>query len=93
MQTEQFEKLESWFNDYVSGFYGDDDYVNASIRLKDDHCRRTREEMLYLAESLGLDDNNKRMAELIGLLHDVGRFNQFKKYGRFDTYNLWKGVP
>jgi hypothetical protein len=84
MEQEQLEKLESWFDDYVAKFYGDDDYVNANLKLKEEHSRRTCDEMLYLAGQLGLDANQKRLAEAIALLHDVGRFEQFVRY---QTYN------
>ncbi|MBA7685745.1 hypothetical protein ES703_94171 [subsurface metagenome] len=78
------EKIRVWFDDYVAGFYGDDEFVNANIELKEKHSRRTCEETLGLAEELGLSDNQRRIAELIALLHDIGRFRQFVKYG---TYN------
>ncbi len=84
MKQEQLEKLKDWFDGYVAGFYGDDGYVNANLKLKEDHSRRTRREMLYLAEQLGFDAGQKQIAEAIGLLHDVGRFEQFAKYR---TYN------
>lgn len=78
------EKYREWFDDYVAGFYGDDAYVNANLKLKEDHSRRTCNEMRYLADELSLSDNQRRIAELIALLHDIGRFRQFVKYG---TYN------
>jgi hypothetical protein len=84
MEQEQLEKFRVWFDDYVAGFYGNDEFINANIKLKEEHSRRTCEEMLYLAGELGLGDNNRRIAEVIALLHDVGRFEQFVKYG---TYN------
>ncbi len=84
MEQEQLEKFRVWFDDYVGGFYGNDEFINANIKLKEAHSRRTCEEMLYLAEELGLGDNNRRIAEVIALLHDIGRFEQFVKYG---TYN------
>ena len=84
MEQEQLEKIRVWFDDYVAGFYGDDEFVNANIELKEKHSRRTCEETLGLAEELGLTDNQKRIADAIALLHDVGRFEQFVKYR---TYN------
>ncbi len=78
------EKIRVWFDDYVAGFYGDDEFVNANIELKEKHSRRTCEETLGLAEELGLTDNQKRIADAIAILHDVGRFEQFVKYR---TYN------
>ena len=80
MKQEQVEKFERWFSDYVATFYGDDDYVNANIKLKEDHSRRVCEEMDYLAEQLDLDANQRRIAQVIALLHDIGRFEQFTRY-------------
>jgi len=84
MEQGQLEKLKTWFDDYVASIYGDDAYVNANLKLKEDHSRRTCDEMRYLAEELSLSDNRKRVAELIALFHDIGRFRQFVKYR---TYN------
>jgi hypothetical protein len=80
MEQEQLHKLRVWFDSYVAGFYGDDEFVNANIELKDKHSRKVCEETTWLAGKLGLDDNQKRIAEAVALLHDVGRFEQFKKY-------------
>jgi len=84
MEQGQLEKLREWFDSYVAGFYGDDAYVNANLKLKEDHSRRTCDEMRYLVEELSLNDNQKRVAELIAIFHDIGRFRQFVKY---KTYN------
>jgi len=84
MEQDRIEKFKAWFDDYVGRFYGDDEYVNANLKLKEEHTRRTCEEMLYLAEELGLDANQKRIAEVIALFHDIGRFEQFVRYR---TYN------
>ncbi len=84
MKQYQLKNLKIWFNDYVAGFYGDDEYINANIKLKEDHSRRVCDEMMYLANELDFGPNQKRIAETIALLHDIGRFKQFKKY---HTYN------
>ena len=89
MDQQQTDKLGAWFNDYVAGFYGDDEHANANFKLKDDHSRRVAGEMTYLADALALSDNQKAIARAIGLLHDVGRFEQFKRYR---TYNDTKSV-
>jgi hypothetical protein len=80
LEQTQLDKFRIWFDDYVAGFYGDDETVNANIKLKEDHSHRTCKEMLYLAGELGLDENQKLISETIALLHDVGRFEQFIKY-------------
>ncbi|HUW20218.1 MAG TPA: HD domain-containing protein [Sedimentisphaerales bacterium] len=84
MEQEQLEKFKAWFDDYVAQFYCDDKYVNANLKLKQEHTRRTCAEMLYLADELRLDANQGRIAEVIALFHDIGRFKQFVKYR---TYN------
>ena len=84
MDQEQADKLAAWFDNYVAGFYGDDDYANANFKLKQEHSHRVCGEMLYLADVLGLSDNQKAIAQVIALLHDIGRFEQFEKYR---TYN------
>jgi len=72
--------LKRWFDAYTSRFFGPDEYVNLHLRLKLEHTRRTCGEILYLAERLALSDNDRRIAETIGLLHDIGRFPQFARY-------------
>ena len=80
LKQTQLDKFRIWFDDYVAGFYGDDETVNANVTLKEDHSHRTCKEMLYLAGELGLDENQKLISQTIALLHDVGRFEQFAKY-------------
>jgi len=89
MEIQHLEKFKEWFDSYVAGFYGDDEYVNANIRLKDEHSRRVCDEMMYLADELGLDENQRAIAEVTALFHDIGRFEQFIKYR---TYNDPKSV-
>jgi hypothetical protein len=84
MEQGQLEKLRAWFEGYVRGFYGEDEYVNANIALKDKHSRATCGEILYLADKLAVIGDRRRLAEALGLLHDVGRFEQFVRYR---TYN------
>jgi len=83
------DKFRAWFDEYVTRCYGEDKSVNANLKLKEQHSRRTCEEMLYLAEELDLDENQKRVAEVTALFHDVGRFEQFVKY---HTYNDLRSV-
>jgi hypothetical protein len=80
MEAEQVEKLKVWFTDYVAEFYGDDDFVNTNLKLKEDHSRRVCQQMRYLTDAIGLDGNQKTSAEAIAILHDIGRFRQFSQY-------------
>jgi len=89
MDQDQLDRFQRWVDEYVSRFYGDDAYVNANLRLKQEHTRRTIREIALLARELGLDDDKTRIAELVGLLHDIGRFPQFAQYR---TYNDLRSV-
>ncbi len=89
MQQEQLDRLKRWFDEYVNRFFGDDEYVNGNLRLKYEHTLQTCRESLFLATELALDDNQTRIAELIGLFHDIGRFPQFAQYS---TYNDSRSV-
>ncbi len=84
MDQKQVEKFKKWFCNYVAGFYGSDKYVNANLELKEKHTLRVHKEMRYLVDELGLSPNQRRIAEVIALFHDIGRFRQFIKYR---TYN------
>ncbi len=84
MQQEQLDRFKHWFDEYTHRFFGDDAYVNANLQLKQVHTRRTCQESVFLASELALDDNQTRVAELIALFHDIGRFPQFAQYR---TYN------
>jgi hypothetical protein len=89
MEMHQLEELKRWFEDYSRGFFGTDEFVNFHIQMKREHTQRTCEEILNLARHLSLDDNQKRIAETIALLHDIGRFPQFAAHR---TYNDSKSV-
>ena len=54
------------------------------IDLKIDHSLRVRNLCLDIAGDLGFNDEWKELSAVCGLLHDIGRFEQWRRYG---TYN------
>lgn len=80
MHRKQLEDFVKWFDNYVAGFYGDDAYLNANLKLKEDHTKRVCRETIDLADHLGLGENDRLLAETIAIFHDVGRFRQFVEY-------------
>ena len=70
-------KSELIFDKYISNY----DKNEKQIRYKYHHSYRVEELMKELAIKLGLSKDEIKLAELIGLLHDIGRFEQIKKYG------------
>ena len=70
-------KLEETFDNYLKHFDMNDKQINFKYR----HSYRVKDLMKELAIKLGLSSKKVELAEVIGLLHDIGRFEQIKKYG------------
>lgn len=68
------------FKHYVAPY----DVTNEKIALKIAHTYRTAQMAEEIAKSIDLDEENVDLAWLIGLLHDIGRFEQLRIY---DTFN------
>lgn len=89
MQKSDLKSYTDWFYEYIAGFFGDDDYINANLELKKVHTGYVVEEARYIAGGIGLNENDSLIAETTALLHDVGRFEQFFKYR---TYSDRKSI-
>jgi len=78
----QLNRLKKWFAEYVGGFYtgGQDAYLDKHIRLKEEHTARVCQEMRYILHGLKVRQADGLLAEAAALLHDVGRFEQFRRY-------------
>ena len=59
------------------------DLNNEHIKGKQEHSIRVMNISRQIAESLKLTPEEIEVATLIGLLHDIARFEQYKKYGTF----------
>lgn len=78
-------KAKKAFAEYVKKY----DIKNDKIKLKIAHIERVSQIAKKLAINLELKEEDIKLAELIGLLHDIGRFEQVKK---FNTFNDKKSV-
>ena len=67
------------FKEYVSNY----NLQDGKIALKVAHILRVSELSKKIATSLNLSEEDIKLAELIGLLHDIGRFEQVRKYNTF----------
>jgi HD domain len=74
--------LERWFEAYVAdgGFLELPGEVGQMARVKLEHTRRVVQETARLAEHLPMTRDQRELAGLIALLHDVGRFEQLARY-------------
>ncbi len=77
--------MEEAFARYVSSYDLDD----PNIKLKYEHSLRVMVLMMKYARLLGYSEEDIELAKVIGLLHDIGRFEQLKVY---HTYNDLKSV-
>lgn len=77
-------RLRTWFHAYALGFRERGARLAPMHRLKYDHSLRVAEDARLLSEIEGWPAAEIRLAEVAGLLHDVGRFSQYRLYGTFN---------
>jgi len=75
--------MKRWYRRYARSFISEDSSAGQALRLKEAHGIRVSREMRDLAAALKLNPAVKDIAVLAGLLHDIGRFEQYTRYGTF----------
>ena len=78
------EKVIESFKKYVSNY----DMNIMQISLKYNHSFEVMNLMGELAFRLNLDKEKIELARVIGLLHDIGRFEQFTRFESFNDSNI-----
>ncbi len=68
------------FEDYLNHYDREDD----KVRLKIVHTYGVMDCSRRIAEGMNLDREDILLARLIGLLHDIGRFEQLKRFDSFE---------
>lgn len=68
------------FAEYVRNY----DPSDEKIKLKIEHTYRVAGLCQRIAESLGLSEPDVDIAWLLGMLHDIGRFEQIRRFGTFN---------
>ena len=71
--------LENSFDEYTSNY----DLNNINLKSKYNHSYRVMDLCMKYASILGWDESDIELAKIIGLLHDYGRFEQYKRYNSF----------
>lgn len=84
MNADALQSLKTWFQNYAHSFSLSVQEDRRNIAIKQEHTRRVCLNAVRLAENLGLDQQETRIAEAIALFHDVGRFSQYQQYKTFD---------
>jgi len=83
IREEDVRAVEDWFDDYVQSFKTGDDEEQRNIILKEEHTRRVCDEIGSIGRRLDLDECELLLADVIARLHDIGRFEQYARYGTF----------
>ena len=75
------------FDKYTSNY----DMNDPDINYKYYHSYRVMDAISILATKLNLSENDIELAKIIGLFHDIGRFEQDKKYNSFNDTKMDHG--
>jgi putative nucleotidyltransferase with HDIG domain len=73
-----------WFNKYYGSFTQLSENHNRIFEIKKEHSLRVANIAFDLSEKLEWAEEEKHIAYLVGILHDIGRFSQMAE---FDTFN------
>lgn len=75
-------EAEKYFKEYTSNFRVADEKVDIKIK----HTFGVVKIAEYIAKEMNLSEEDIQLAKLIGLLHDIGRFEQAVKFNNYNDY-------
>lgn len=86
-----FRKLfENYSNSFLSSL--EEENTKQNIQLKITHSKNVEKNCSLIAESEKLSEESIFIADLCGLFHDIGRFEQYTKYNTFrDDISIYHG--
>ena len=76
--------ITAWFDEYTEGFIKHEKTAGCPLRLRIEHSRTVAKEIVDIASKNGFSKHEQFLAECVGLLHDIGRFEQYKEYRTFN---------
>lgn len=83
VEKKALDELKDWFNSYIKLFEHRDIQFQRNIDIKREHTKRVALEIINLGKETGLNEHELRLAEIIALFHDIGRFEQYNRYKTF----------
>ena len=72
-----------WFSAFVKEYARGDSDLRRNILLKESHTKRVCREALAIGRAMKLTAEQLRLIEVIVLLHDAGRFEQYTRHRTF----------
>ena len=70
------------FKEYLNSF---DNKEDPGFKLKVVHTYHVVDNAIMISEKLGLSKEDINLSALIGILHDIGRFDELKNLKKFDS--------
>lgn len=84
VSVEDYNSICNEVMEYMLQFESQDANIQQNYNLKRDHIHRVVEYTELLSKSIEVEQETIFTAQLAALLHDIGRFEQFKKYQTFN---------
>jgi hypothetical protein len=83
VSPKELRAVRTWFSAFAREYARGDGDLRRNILMKQSHTNRVCREALAIGRSLGLTPAQLRTIEVIVLLHDVGRFEQYARHRTF----------
>ncbi len=84
MTRPDLNRLHDWFTPFCAAYSHDaDQEARRNYLLKEEHTRKVCQESMTIAAAEGCSDADLILAESVALLHDVGRFPQYREFRTF----------
>lgn len=83
MRQADLDRIQAWFERHVSGYLDLDPEGLKNIHLKQLHTAKVVEAMQLLTAGERLTSGESRIACAVALLHDTGRFPQYRRWRTF----------
>jgi hypothetical protein len=83
MDIEILSGIRRWFSLYSRSFDCGDKEAGRNMALKEEHTFRVSSNIVEIGRREGLNSCELMTAEAIAMLHDVGRFEQYRRFGTF----------
>lgn len=84
MHPPALQHLKVWFKHHTATYLCGNPHYDRDIQLKQAHTGRVAGHILHLGRSIHLPDTDLNLAAASAWLHDLGRFEQYR---RFQTFN------
>lgn len=84
MKPDHVLRLKAWFESYTRSFMTGKTPIDSPLELKIEHTARVCDNICQVGRSVDLTVGQLCVAETIGLFHDLGRFEQYRRYRTFN---------